>query len=62
VWAVEDVRNVSGSLERFLIDRGETVVRLAPQLMAGARRGVRATAVRRRLNPLPLGTAAPVLL
>lgn len=30
VWAVEDVRNVSGSLERFLIDRGETVVRLAP--------------------------------
>ena len=41
VWAVEDVRNVSGSLERFLIDRGETVVRLAPQLMAGARRGVR---------------------
>ena len=39
VWAIEDVRNVSGSLERFLIDRGETVVRLAPQLMAGARRG-----------------------
>ena len=27
VWAVEDVRNVSGSLERFLIDRGEVVVR-----------------------------------
>ncbi len=24
---IEDVRNVSGSLERFLIDRGETVVR-----------------------------------
>lgn len=41
VWAVEDVRNVSGSLERFLIDRGETVVRLAPQLMAGARQGAR---------------------
>ena len=35
VWAVEDVRNVSGSLERFLIDRGETVVRLPAQLMAG---------------------------
>ena len=41
VWAVEDVRNVSGSLERFLIDRREGVVSLAPQLMAGARRGVR---------------------
>jgi transposase len=39
VWPVEDVRNVSGSLEQFLIDRGETVVRLAPQLMVGARRG-----------------------
>jgi len=36
VWAIEDVRNVSGSLQRFLIDRGETVVRLAPQLMACA--------------------------
>ena len=41
MWAIQDVRNVSGSLERFLIDRGETVVRLAPQLMAGARRGAR---------------------
>src|ERR1019366_7878389 len=39
--AIQDVRNVSGSLERFLIDRGETVVRLAQQLMAGARRGAR---------------------
>jgi transposase len=41
VWVIEDVRNVSGSLERFLIDRGETVVRLAPHLMADARRGAR---------------------
>ena len=41
VWAVEDVRNVSGSLERFLIDRGEIVVRLSAHLMAGARRGAR---------------------
>jgi hypothetical protein len=32
---------VSGSLERFLIDRGETVVRLPPRLMADARHGVR---------------------
>ena len=41
VWVIEDVRNVSGSLERFLIDRGETVVRLPPHLMADARRGMR---------------------
>ncbi len=36
-WVIEDVRHVSGSLERFLIDRGETVVRLPPRLMADAR-------------------------
>ena len=24
VWVIEDVRHVSGSLERFLLDRGET--------------------------------------
>jgi transposase len=41
VWVIEDVRHVSGSLERFLIDRGETVVRLPPRLMAKAREGVR---------------------
>ena len=42
---------MSGSLERFLIDRGETVVRLAPQLMAGARRGVR---LRGKSDPIDL--------
>ncbi len=41
VWVLEDVRHVSGGLERFLIDRGETVVRLPPRLMADARQGVR---------------------
>jgi transposase len=40
-WVIEDVRNVSGSLERFLLDHGETVVRLPPQLMADARQGMR---------------------
>jgi hypothetical protein len=33
-----DCRHVSGGLERVLIDRGETVVRLPPRLMAGAHR------------------------
>jgi transposase len=41
VWAIEDCRHVSGGLERFLIARGEIVVRVAPKLMAGARRGAR---------------------
>src|SRR3954468_8747131 len=27
VWALEDCRHVSGSLERFLIERGERVLR-----------------------------------
>jgi transposase len=41
VWAIEDCRHVSGSLERFLVERGERVVRLPPKLMAGARRSAR---------------------
>jgi transposase len=30
VWVIEDCRAVSGGLERFVLDHGETVVRLAP--------------------------------
>jgi transposase len=41
VWAIEDCRHVSGALERFLLARGERVVRVTPRLMAGARRQVR---------------------
>src|SRR4051812_33033830 len=41
VWALEDCRHVSGSFERFLIERGERVVRVATKLMADARRGAR---------------------
>jgi transposase len=41
VWAIEDCRHVSGALERFLLRRGEQVVRVAPKLMAGARRSAR---------------------
>lgn len=41
IWALEDCRPVSGGLERFLVARGERVVRVAPKHMAGARRSVR---------------------
>jgi len=41
VWAIEDCRHVSGALERFLLRRGERVVRVAPKLMAHARRSAR---------------------
>ena len=41
VWALEDCRHVSGSFERFLIGRGERVLRIPTRLMAGTRRGGR---------------------
>jgi transposase len=41
VWAIEDCRHVSGALERFLLVRGERVVRVPPKLMAGARKSAR---------------------
>src|SRR5919202_5869136 len=41
VWALEDCRHVSGSLERFLIERGERVLRIPTHLAAGARKRVR---------------------
>jgi transposase len=41
VWAIEDCRHVSGRFERLLVARGERVVRVAPKLMAGARRSAR---------------------
>src|SRR5215208_1761980 len=41
VWALEECRHVSGSLQRFLIERGERVLRIATQLTAKARRSAR---------------------
>ena len=40
-FAVEDCRHVSGRLERFLLSRGERVVRVPPKMMAGARTSAR---------------------
>ncbi len=41
VWAIEDCRHVSGALERFLLARGEAVVRVAPKLTGSARKSAR---------------------
>src|SRR3954452_14310910 len=41
VWALEDCRHVSGSLERFLIERGERVLRIPTHLTANARKSAR---------------------
>ena len=58
VWVLEDCRHVSGPLERFLIDHGETVVRLAPHLMADARRGVRERGKSDPIDALAVARAA----
>ena len=41
VWALEDCRHVSSSFERFLIGRGERVLRVTTKLMADSRRRAR---------------------
>jgi transposase len=58
VWVIEDVRNVSGSLERFLLDRGETIVRLPPRLMADLRRGARERGKSDPIDALAIARAA----
>ena len=55
VWAIEDCRHVSGRLERFLVARGERIVRVAPKLMAGARRSARE---RGKSDPIDAGAVA----
>ena len=58
VWVIEDVRHVSGGLERFLIDRGETVVRLPPRLMADSRQSVRERGKSDPIDALAIARAA----
>jgi transposase len=58
VWAIEDCRQVSGKLERFLLARGERVVRVAPALMAGWRRGSRQRGKSDAIDSLAVARAA----
>jgi transposase len=58
VWALEDCRHVSGSFERFLLARGERVVRVAPRLMAGARRSSRERGKSDAIDALAVARAA----
>lgn len=58
VWVIEDCRHVSGPFERFLLDHGETVVRLAPRLMADARRTVRERGKSDPIDALAVARAA----
>lgn len=58
LWALEDVRGVSRGLERFLIPRGEQVVRVPPKLMAGARKSARTYGKSDSIDALAIARAA----
>jgi transposase len=58
IWAIEDCRHVSGKLERFLLARGERVVRVAPKLMAGRRRASRQAGKSDPIDALAVARAA----
>lgn len=58
VWALEDCRHVSGSFERFLIARGERIVRVAPRLTAGARRSERQRGKSDQIDAMAVARAA----
>jgi transposase len=57
-WAVEDCRHVTGRLERDLLAAGERVVRVPPQLMAGARQAVRTPGKSDPIDALAVARAA----
>jgi transposase len=58
VWALEDCRHVSGALERFLIARGERVVRVSTRLMAGTRRSSRERGKSDQIDAIAVARAA----
>ena len=58
VWAIEDCRHVSGSFERFLIGRGERVLRVTTKLMADSRRRARGRGKSDRIDAIAVARAA----
>ena len=58
IWAIEDCRHVSGSLERFLVAAGERVVRVAPKLTGQGRRGGRRAGKSDPIDALAVARAA----
>ena len=57
-WALEDCRHLSRRLEADLLRAGEAVVRVPPQLMAGARRSVREPGKSDPIDALAVAQAA----
>jgi hypothetical protein len=58
VWALEDCRHVSGGLERFLIARGERVLRIPTHLIAKARKSARVRGKSDAIDALNVARAA----
>jgi hypothetical protein len=58
VWALEDCRHVPGAFERFLLGRGERVVRVTSRLMAGERRVGRERGKSDRIDAIAIARAA----
>jgi hypothetical protein len=58
VWAIEDCRHVSASFERFLIQRGERVLRVPTKLMADSRRRARGRGKSDSIDALAVARAA----
>jgi transposase len=57
-WALEDCRHVSSSFERFLIARGERVVRVTTKLMADSRRQARGRGKSDSIDAIAVARAA----
>lgn len=58
LWALEDCRHVSGSLERLLLAAGERVVRVSPRLMGESRRAGRERGKSDTVDALAVARAA----
>lgn len=58
VWALEDCWHVSGSFERFLIERGERVLRVPTNLMAETRKSARQRGKSDHIDALNVARAA----
>jgi transposase len=57
-FALEDVRNVSGRLERFLLVQGEMVLRVGTRLMVGTRKSARTFGKSDSIDALAIARAA----
>ncbi len=58
IWAIEDVRHVSGAFERYLIAHGERVVRVPPKMMGESRKAERERGKSDGIDALAVARAA----